>query len=274
MTTALIPFDFETNAVRSVAIDGLPWFVAADVCRVLGIRNTSQALHPLDDDQKGVCQIYTLGGEQAMSVVNQSGLLTLISRSDKPVAKRFMRWIFDTVIPALIRDGYYVMPGVQGAVSADLAELAAKRAYYDTLPPAHREQAEARAAMVAEVERLIGDGWLVGAAVAAVAEANGVSVRTVYNARRAVYMVANRDRPAALARRWSGKRGMIAACHPLALERFTGLVRAGARIRHAYQQMAETAAAEGWEPIPCERTLRRAVQDAGARGLIQIGRIA
>ncbi len=266
--TSLIPFDFETHVVRTMIIGDEQWFVAVDVCRALEIRNSRDAVAALDEDEKGVARTDTLGGTQTLNIVSESGVYFLSGRSNKPVAKRFWKWVRTEVLPAIRRDGHYALPG------SDRADLDAKRAYYDTLPPAHREQAEARAAMVAEAERLIGDGWLVSAAVAAVAEANGVSVRTVYNARLAVYMVANRDRPAALAPRWSGKRGMIAACHPLALERFTGLVRAGARIRHAYQQMAETAAAEGWEPIPCERTLRRAVQDAGARGLIQIGRAA
>jgi len=113
----IIPFDFESHAVRSVLIDGTPWFVAADVCRVLEIVNVSQAVRRLDDDEKGVCKVYTLGGEQDLKVVAESGLYGLIGTSNKPSAKRFWKWVRAVVLPALIRDGYYAMPGA-AAVSA------------------------------------------------------------------------------------------------------------------------------------------------------------
>ena len=253
--TGIIPFDFETNAVRTVMIEGKPWWVATDVCRVLEIKNTSQALQRLDEDQKGVSQIYTLGGEQVMNVVNQSGLFMLIARSDKPVAKRFMRWVFDVVIPALIRDGYYEMPGV--ARRADQAELAAKRAYYAALPDSHRDKAARDAEMVRQVEDLIAQGWKVGEATRAVAAEHGCGERSIYYRRRAVYMVAQADHPAALAPRWAGPRGMMVECHPEAMQFWIGLVGSGARISDCYRRLCDAAAENGWGPIPSERTMRR-----------------
>lgn len=112
---SIIPFDFETNAVRVAMIDDAPWFVAADVCRVLEHTNSSVALRRLDDDEKGVSKVYTLGGEQTVNVVNESGLYTLILTSNKPAAKRFRKWVTAEVLPTLRREGAYVMPEAEGA---------------------------------------------------------------------------------------------------------------------------------------------------------------
>ena len=152
MMDALIPFDFESHAVRTVLIDGLPWWIAVDACRVLEINNSSKAVGRLDEDQKGVTVGYTLGGEQRMNIVSQSGLLTLILRSDKPVAKRFFRWITDEVVPALLRDGTYSLPGADGN------DLPAKRAFHAALPDPHRARADVRAAALAEVAALVAEG--------------------------------------------------------------------------------------------------------------------
>ena len=73
MSAAIIPFDFESHAVRSVMQDGKPLFVAADACRILEHSNTVVALRRVDDDQKGVIKLNTLGGEQTLSIVSQGG---------------------------------------------------------------------------------------------------------------------------------------------------------------------------------------------------------
>ncbi|MDA8231314.1 MAG: BRO family protein [Magnetospirillum sp.] len=106
--TALSPFVFEGAAVRVIDRDGEPWFVGADVCRVLGYANTSQALGRLDPDEKGVYSTDTLGGAQEMTVVSEPGLYRLIFGSRKPVAERFKRWISHDVLPAIRKTGRYV----------------------------------------------------------------------------------------------------------------------------------------------------------------------
>ncbi len=74
-------------------IDNTPWFVARDVCAALGIQNHKDSVaKSLDDDEKGVEKIYSLGGVQETIVINESGLYTLIMRSNKPEAKRFRKW--------------------------------------------------------------------------------------------------------------------------------------------------------------------------------------
>ena len=66
--------------------DDEPWWVLADVCRALGIQNSWDVVKPLDDDEKGVSQIYTLGGPQQMTIINESGLYSVILRSVLPFA--------------------------------------------------------------------------------------------------------------------------------------------------------------------------------------------
>ena len=93
---------------RSILIDGEPWFVAVDVCRALELENTARSLSRLDDDEKGVHSMNTLGGIQRMSVVSESGLYSLILGSRKPEAKAFKRWITHEVIPSIRKHGAYV----------------------------------------------------------------------------------------------------------------------------------------------------------------------
>lgn len=108
MTTHLVPFYFEGHPVRIVTgLDGEPRFVAADICEALTIGNSRMALERLDDDEKGVSSIDTLGGAQDMSVVNESGLYTLILGSRKPEAKRFKRWVTHEVLPSIRKTGSY-----------------------------------------------------------------------------------------------------------------------------------------------------------------------
>lgn len=86
-----------------------PWFVAKDVCAALGLGNSRQALARLDDDEKGVISTDTPGGEQQMQAVNEAGLYVLVLSSRKPEAKAFKRWVTHEVLPALRRDGGYMV---------------------------------------------------------------------------------------------------------------------------------------------------------------------
>lgn len=86
---AITPFDFEGRAVRVVEDEaGLPWFVALDVCECLALRNSSQVIARLDEDEKGVHIVDTLGGTQQVATVNEPGLYSLTLTSRKPEAKR------------------------------------------------------------------------------------------------------------------------------------------------------------------------------------------
>lgn len=91
-------------------VDGEPWFVAADVCSVLGIGNTSQAVSYLDVDERQAALISSEGGERSLNVVNEPGLYSLVLRSRKPEAKAFKRWITHEVLPEIRRTGRYEAP--------------------------------------------------------------------------------------------------------------------------------------------------------------------
>lgn len=90
-------------------LEGEPWFVAADVCRALGLGNSSQAIAKLDDDEKsGVIISDPHGREQVTRFISESGLYALVLSSRKPEAKAFKRWITHEVIPEIRKTGGYI----------------------------------------------------------------------------------------------------------------------------------------------------------------------
>jgi prophage antirepressor-like protein len=105
---ALTVFDFETSPVRVVDREGDPWFVLADVCRVLEIANSRNPTSRLDADEKDVHTMDTPGGRQQATVINESGLYSLILTSRKDSAKRFKKWATGTVLPSIRKHGGYV----------------------------------------------------------------------------------------------------------------------------------------------------------------------
>lgn len=107
----------EFGQVRSVLKDGEPWFVAADVCKVLDIRNPRQAASKLDDDEKMTVTTNDghsgkRGGAQSLNIVSEAGLYSIILTSRKPEAKAFKRWITHEVIPSIRKHGAYVADSV------------------------------------------------------------------------------------------------------------------------------------------------------------------
>lgn len=119
--TPLSAFDFEGAPVRTIVRESQPWFVAADVCRVLEISNNRDAISSLDEDEKGVGNTDTLGGQQQMALISESGLYSLIFRSRKPQAKAFRRWVTGEVLPAIRRTGSYAP--AQSALESRIAAL-------------------------------------------------------------------------------------------------------------------------------------------------------
>lgn len=111
MSNALQVFNFEKRDVRVVMKGSEPWFVAKDVCEVLELSNPSEALKGLDDDERGSLRISEgtspAGGNPNMNIISESGLYTLIMRSNKPEAKRFRKWVTSEVLPALRKTGSY-----------------------------------------------------------------------------------------------------------------------------------------------------------------------
>lgn len=118
----------QLHLVRITTRDGDPWFVLADVCRVLDIGNPSMAAGRLDAEDKQTFDLQALsisegaalasGMNTTATIINESGLWSLVLTSRKPEAKRFKRWVTAEVIPAIRRTGAYALPGAPAAAPA------------------------------------------------------------------------------------------------------------------------------------------------------------
>nr|DAF30968.1 MAG TPA: repressor domain protein [Caudoviricetes sp.] len=158
-------FEYQNNKVRTVDVDGEAWFVLKDVCAVLGISNNRMAADRLDDDEKGVSLIDTLGGKQEMVIVNESGLYHVILRSDKPEAAPFRRWVTNDVLPAIRKTGSYNAPQLTRsqllatALIAAHEELEEKDKQIETMKPkalfADAVSASSQSILVGEMAKLL-----------------------------------------------------------------------------------------------------------------------
>ncbi|GEM_PF-1806115 len=116
-------FEYKGKQVRTIQKDGETWWVLKDICGVLDLGNSRMVFERLDEDEKGVSQIDTLGGKQNMQIINESGLYNVILRSDKPEAKPFRKWVTAEVLPSIRKTGGY---GRQDAALLKLTEHVGK----------------------------------------------------------------------------------------------------------------------------------------------------
>ena len=101
-------FNFSGQDVRIITINDEPWFVGKDVADILGYSNSRKALSDhVGDEDKGVTKSDTLGGNQNITIINESGLYSLILKSKKPEAKQFKRWVTSDVLPTIRKHGAY-----------------------------------------------------------------------------------------------------------------------------------------------------------------------
>lgn len=142
MTAELMPFIYEGAEVRTFSVHGEPWFVAADVCAVLGYRMASDATRWLDDDEKGTQPVRTPGGVQQLTVVSEAGLYNLVLRSQVEGARAFKRWVTHEVLPAIRKTGGYGNVAVEAIDRKTLAQWVIDEA----------NRADAAEAKVAELE--------------------------------------------------------------------------------------------------------------------------
>jgi prophage antirepressor-like protein len=143
MSTNLQVFNFNGNDVRTVIVNEEPWWVLRDVCDVLGLSNSRIVADRLDEDD--VSQTYitdSLGRRPQTSIVNESGLYTVIIRSDKPDAAAFRKWITKEVLPSIRKTGAYsrVQTMTRGELLLEMAKqaleieaIAPKADYYDAI---------------------------------------------------------------------------------------------------------------------------------------------
>lgn len=101
----------EFGAVRVIEKDAEPWFVGKDVATILGYASPAVAItKTVDDEDKGVAEMETPGGSQKMTIINESGLYSLILKSKLPQAKKFKRWVTSEVLPSIRKHGAYMTP--------------------------------------------------------------------------------------------------------------------------------------------------------------------
>ncbi|MCK2169092.1 BRO family protein [Thalassospira xiamenensis] len=119
----IIPFSFEGIEIRTVHKNGDPWFVAMDVCKALGLSNPHKGIESLDDDEKDEVTLSdSIGRQQEMNIINESGLYILILRSRNAVKPgtlqhRFRKWVTSEVLPVIRKTGRY-----EAEISAITAE--------------------------------------------------------------------------------------------------------------------------------------------------------
>lgn len=113
----------EFGQIRTVTIENEPWFVGKDVAAALGYSNPRDAIQKhVDDEDKGASRIATPSGTQETTVINESGLYSLIMSSKLPTAKKFKRWVTSEVLPTLRKTGQYSLvpvPAAQRVLTTD-----------------------------------------------------------------------------------------------------------------------------------------------------------
>jgi anti-repressor protein len=145
MSSDLIPFAYEGAEVRSLLVDDEPWFVAADVARILGYRMASDMTRRLEVDDRGTRSVRTPSGDQDMTVISEPGLYVAVIGSQAAAARQFKRWITHEVIPSIRRTGAYATP----APAVDVSQIDRR-----TLAQWLIEAEDARAAAEAKVAEL------------------------------------------------------------------------------------------------------------------------
>ena len=102
---------YKSSEVRTVELNGEPWFVLKDVCAVLGISHITDTAKRMDEDEVGQTEVIdSVGRKQSTYVINESGLYNVIMRSDKPEAKPFRKWVTSEVLPSIRKHGAYMTP--------------------------------------------------------------------------------------------------------------------------------------------------------------------
>ena len=159
----------EFGRIRTIAINGEPWFVGKDVAERLGYTDTAQAVRKhIDDEDKGVVDLTTPGGIQRATIINESGLYSLVLSSKLPRAKAFKRWVTSEVIPSIRKRGIYATPQAAEQMLKDpdvmiraLQELKAERQKRQELEQKRKEDAPkvvfADAVAASQTSILVGD---------------------------------------------------------------------------------------------------------------------
>lgn len=115
----LMIFKYQNNEVRTIEINGEPWFVLKDVCDILDIKNATQCAARLDESERSM---FNIGRQGEVNIINESGLYKVIFQSKKPEAKQFTTWVTSDVLPRIRKTGGYI----EGSDELSPAELMAR----------------------------------------------------------------------------------------------------------------------------------------------------
>ena len=110
-------FNYNSSEVRTVMRDGEPWFCLVDVCRVLDLSSPHKVAERLDRDELTGIKVRSGGQTREMTFINESGLYSVILRSDKPEAKPFRKWVTSDVLPTIRKTGGYGVDGTKAALA-------------------------------------------------------------------------------------------------------------------------------------------------------------
>ena len=108
---------YNSSEVRTVMRDGEPWFCLVDVCRVLDLSSPHKVAERLDRDELTGIKVRSGGQTREMTFINESGLYSVILRSDKPEAKPFRKWVTSEVLPTIRKTGGYGVDGTKAALA-------------------------------------------------------------------------------------------------------------------------------------------------------------
>lgn len=226
-------FVFNNQSVRVVSVEGDPWFVAQDVCRILTISNIGDALSRLDDDEKGELTGESLIGltddlnTVRLSTISESGLYSLTLSSRKPQAKPFKRWVTHEVLPAIRKTGKYeinpqiTIPKTRAEALRLAADLDEKLEAEKLLTQQLKQEKQVLQFAIAEAKPkaefydiyVSADGWLTGEQIA---KQLSVSTRKMFDVLRkenVVYSRSGRNLPCAdwVSKGWATMRPV--RCH-------------------------------------------------------------
>lgn len=145
-------WNYEGAEVRTVQIDGEPWFVLTDVCRELEISNSRMAADRLENDELMSVKLTSGGQRREMTIINESGLYTVILRSDKPQAKPFRKWVTSEVLPSIRKHGSYSVQSQFADLSPQLQVLIQMETRQKQIEARQAEQATALAGLEQKIQ--------------------------------------------------------------------------------------------------------------------------
>ena len=146
-------WNYESSEARTVQVNGEPWFVLSDVCKVLELSTPARVAERLEKDE--VSQTHTIdrmGREQKTTIINESGLYTVILRSDKPQAKPFRKWVTSEVLPSIRKHGSYSVQSQFADLSPQLQVLIQMETRQKQIEARQAEQATALAGLEQKIQ--------------------------------------------------------------------------------------------------------------------------